>query len=184
MKRRSLCWMAGAGILVLAASAGAGSNPSVHGRFEGVISDHTPQDALGGPWEIRGVWSLTVKGHSVRADFSAALAMELSDLGTPDLNDPAARVAHTHHITLVNAAVTSLSNGFRVSGPATITGNGKYPPPFGGSSTVQVDVTGGNSVPFSNVALTFGGDAANHFGTQLVHGVVSSFSPGGDHEGH
>jgi hypothetical protein len=184
MKRRSLCWMAATGILVLAVSAGAGSNPSIHGRFEGVISDHTPQDPLGGPWEIRGVWSLTLNRHSGRADFSAALAMELSDLGTPDLNDPAARVAHTHHITLAHATVTPLTNGFRVSGPATITGNGKYPPPFGGSSSVTIDVTGGNSVPFSNITLTFEGNAANHFGSQAVHGVVTSFSPDGDRGQH
>ena len=61
-----------------------------------------------------------------------------------------------------------------VTGPATITGNGKFPPPFGTASTLQIDVVGGNSVAFSNVKFTFGGDAAKHFGTQPVNGVIRS----------
>ena len=32
--------------------------------------------------------------------------------------DPAARGAHTHHITLVNAAVTQTTAGFEVTGSA------------------------------------------------------------------
>ena len=46
-------------------------------------------------------------------------------------------------------------------------------PPFGTNSTLQVDVTGGDLVAYSNVTLTFGGDAAKHFGTNPVAGVVS-----------
>jgi hypothetical protein len=195
MKRRSLCWMAGTGILMVAASVGAGDHSSPRGSFAGVINDYTPAEDmavtpfknLGGPWEIRGVWSLTVKGHSGRADFSAALTMERTDVGVTDnggdLNMPSTRVAHTHHITVTNGTVTSITGGFEVSGAATITGNGN-PAPFGEPSTLQIDVTGGSDVAYSNVALTFGGKAVGHFGSQAVHGVVVSFSPDGDHEKH
>lgn len=68
--------------------------------------------------------------------------------------------------------MSQLPNGFRVSGPVTITGNGNFPPPFGPNSTVQIDVIGGNHLVFSNIKMTFGGDAANHFGSQPVNGVV------------
>jgi hypothetical protein len=70
--------------------------------------------------------------------------------------------------------VTPLANGFQVTGAATITGNGNFPPPFGGSSTLQINITGGNSVAFSNIQLTLTGDAAAHFGSQPVNGVVRS----------
>lgn len=104
--------------------------------------------------------------------------MVRSDLGVTlnngDLNDPKARNAHTHHVTLVDGVVTPLSNGFRVTGNAIITGNGMFPPPFGGNSTLQIDIIGGNSVPLSNIKLTFSGDAATHFGSQAVNGVVVS----------
>jgi hypothetical protein len=145
-----------------------------------LISDYTPQ-SVSGPWEVRGQWSLKVKGESGTADFTAAVAMVRSDLGVTlsapggSLNDPKARNAHTHHITLVDGTVTPITNGFRVIGKARITGNGIYPPPFGQSSTLQIDIIGGNSVAFSNIKLTFGGDAAAHFGSQPINGVVQSF---------
>ncbi len=68
--------------------------------------------------------------------------------------------------------VTVIANGFRVSGPATVTGNGGMPP-FGTSSTVQADVTGADLVTYSNIALIFGGDAEKHFGGNAIAGVVS-----------
>jgi hypothetical protein len=106
--------------------------------------------------------------------------MERSDLGVTltggDPNNPASRHAHTHHIIVSNATVTQLANGFRVSGPATITGNGNLPAPdFGPNTTVQIDVIGGNTVSPSNIKLTFIGDAANHFGPQPINGVVRNF---------
>jgi hypothetical protein len=181
MSNRSLRWLAGMGIMVLAASVAVAEahDRAVRRYWSGVLNDSTVAAPLGGPWEIRGEWSLKVDGDAGRADFSAALTMLRSDLGVTenggDLDDPAARNAHTHHITLVGGSVTPIANGLRVSGPATITGNGNFPPPFGGSSTLQIDVTGGNSVAYSNVKLTFGGDATNHFGTAPVHGAVRSY---------
>jgi hypothetical protein len=174
MHSKAFWWMARIGAVVLAVTFGAVAQNSTQVRFRGLINDYTPA-SVGGPWEVRGEWSLKVKGESGKADFSAALTMVRSDLGVADLNSPAARNAHTHHITLVDGTVTPLANGFRVSGSATITGNGNYPPPFGPSSTLQIDIVGGNSVAFSNIKVTFGGDAAGHFGSQVVNGVVRSF---------
>jgi hypothetical protein len=180
MKSRSFWCAVQIGVLVMAASSGALSQTPKHMIFRGLINDYTPRTIGGqivGPWEMRGVWSLVVKGWDGKADFSAALAMGHSDLGVTggDLESPAARGAHTHHITLVDATVTPLANGFRVSGPAIVTGNGTFPAPFGPSSTLQIDITGGNSIAYSNIQLTFTGDAVKHFGSQPINGVVRRF---------
>ena len=66
--------------------------------------------------------------------------------------------------------VAAIGNGFRISGTAVITSNGSLAP-FS-SSPVTVDITGGNTVGFSNVSVTFGGAAATHFGAEPVRGVV------------
>jgi hypothetical protein len=163
-------------ILVLSAALGAAAQGPTH--FRGVFNDYTPANT-GGPWEVRGSWSLFLVGTSGTANFDAALTMGRSDLGVMqngggDLNNPAGRHGHTHHIMVVGGTVTPLSNGFRVTGTATITGNGNFPPLFGGNNSVQIDVTGGNTIAFSNIQLTLIGDAANHFGSQPVNGVVRS----------
>jgi hypothetical protein len=92
------------------------------------------------------------------------------------LNNPMDRMAHTHHITLVNGEVTDIPGGIEVTGPATITANGVFPPPFGSDlPTLTIDITGGsgeNSVTFSNVSLLFGDPGAGHFGAKPLHGVV------------
>jgi hypothetical protein len=145
--------------------------------FHGVINDHTI--ATAGSWEVHGLWTLHLKGASDKADFLAELTMERSDYwflttSNPpaDPNSLAARNAHTHHVGMTDAIVSALANGFRVSGAATVTGNGSTAP-FGTSSTVQVDITGGDLVTYSNLALTFGGDAVKHFGSAPLAGVVS-----------
>lgn len=175
MKRKVFQWAEGLALLMLVMSIGAPAQNPKQLKLSGIISDYTLASG-GGPWDIRGEWSLTVRGNSGEASFSAAFAMVHSDLGVTlnngDLNDPTARNAHTHHITMREGTVTPLSNGFRVTGPVTVTANGKYPPPFGPSTTLQIDVTGGNSVPLSNIKMTFVGDAATHFGSQAVNGVV------------
>jgi hypothetical protein len=77
-----------------------------------------------------------------------------------------------------NPAVT---NGFVVTGPAFVTGNGGGAP-FGNPSPVTVCVLGGQVVKFSNMTLTFGMPAARHFGTLAVHGVVSRCAGPSDHD--
>lgn len=100
--------------------------------------------------------------------------MVRSDLGVTDLNSAKQRSVHTHHITLVDGAVTPLANGFEVTGPVTITANGNFPPPFGTPSTATIDIVGGNSVAFSNIKVTLTGAAVAHFGPQPINGVVRS----------
>jgi hypothetical protein len=193
-------------VLVLAAGAGALAQPSKHMKFAGTLNDYTPAVGTGttsisGPWEVRGHWSMKLKGESGKADFSAELTMERSDQGVilngkgdfdnSSNSNPTPRNAHTHHITLSDGMVTEIPNGFRVTGTAIITGNGAYPtgngaypPPFGEPSSLQIDITGAtgmpNEVAFSNIAVTFQGKAANHFGTHPINGVVRNDKGDGD----
>lgn len=165
-------------VLVLAVGTGALAQSPNHIKFRGVINDYTPA-STGGPWEVRGPWSLEVKGRPGRAEFSAALTMERSDEGIVlnghgDFNgvNPMDRMAHTHHITIVDGEVTEIPGGFQVCGPVEITVNGSVPPPFGSDSILTIQITGGNQVDFSNITLLFGRDATAHFGTLPLHGVV------------
>jgi hypothetical protein len=174
-------------IAVLALTAGTGALAEAPSSmvFRGVMNDYTPA-LTGGPWEVRGHWSLVMKGKHGKADckanFSAALTMERSDEGVienghGDFNgvDPMDRMAHTHHITMVDGEVTTISGGIQVKGLAIITANGAYPPPFGaGPFPLTIDITGGNTVTFSNISLVFGPPASGHFGTLPLHGVVRS----------
>jgi hypothetical protein len=174
-------------VLIAIVAMGAGnalaqtSKKVVH--FRGTISDYTPQTVMpGGPWEVRGQWSLTIKRNG-KADFSAALNMERSDLGVMnsgggDLNDPTDRNAHTHQLFLCDGNVTfPATGGIEVSGgKVTITANGGKPP-FGTDNSLTIDVTGGtgpNSVPYSNIKVTLGNDAEQHFGPNPLSGVVRS----------
>ncbi len=175
-------------LLVLGTVALAQNPLPIH--LNGVIDDYSPSTVKGGPWEIRGTWSLDLLGRSGSANFSSSLAMETSDYGITEgivnPTQPVTRSAHTHHIALTNAIVSTdistcpafnpaTTTGFQVNGTVTlITGNGG-PAPFETdppSTTLQVCVTGGSDVGSSNVTLVFSGPATKHFGTQAIHGVV------------
>src|SRR5271169_4413421 len=149
------------GLLVLVASVGAMAQNRAAERlsYDGLINAYSPQTSTTGPYEVRGTWHLQLLGNSGKADFSASLNMVLSDgwvltLGGGNF-DPNGRGAHTHHITLLNADVTPITNGFRVNGTATITANGTNSTSIS-PSPLEVDITGGTNVKFSNVTLTFG----------------------------
>jgi hypothetical protein len=131
--------------------------------FGGIIDDFTPVLDANGPWQVSGQWSLSLTGASGRGNFSVGLNMVRAENLT--------RSPHTHQVTLSDAQVTVLANGFRLSGNAIITVNGNLAG-FSGSP-VDVEVTGGGATPFSNIALTFGGGAISHFGDQPFHGVVT-----------
>jgi hypothetical protein len=131
--------------------------------FSGIIDDFTPVLDGNGPWQVSGQWSLMLIGTSGRGSFSVGLNMVRADNLT--------RSPHTHQVTLTDAQVTVLANGFRLSGNAVITVNGNLAG-FSGSP-VDVEVTGGSTIPFTNIALTFGGGAVAHFGDQPFHGVVT-----------
>ena len=50
-------------------------------RLGGLINDYTPGSVKGGPYEMRGEWSLDVHRKSGTASFSAVMNMETSDSG-------------------------------------------------------------------------------------------------------
>ncbi len=176
MKSRNLWGAAQIGLLVVAASMVAlAQNPRCE-RLSGVINAYSPQTTTTGPYEVRGPWSMKVNRESGKADFSAALNMELSDGWAITKNggdfDPDSRGAHTHHITVIQGEVTLLAGGgFQVYGPAaTVTLNGNTAPVS--PTPLLIVVTGGSIVEYSNIALTFGSPGSNHFGNEPLPGVV------------
>ncbi len=174
--------------LALAVSTGAMAQAPNNGELRGIINDFTPASPpVSGPWEVRGPWSLVSKGRPDRADFSAALTMERSDAGVVqsggnDFDNPMDRMAHTHHITLLNGKVTPTATGFQVTGPATITKDGSFPPPFGSTlPMLTIEITGSTgpgSVRFSNITVLFSAPANVHFGSAPLHGVVRDWEYG------
>jgi len=131
-------------------------------RAEGLIHHYTEDLDGNGPWQIVGEWSLTLNPANGTVDLLAIFSMARSE--NPN------RSPHTHHISMPGGQVAAIANGFRISGTAVIANNGNVAP-FS-NSPVSVDITGGNSVGFSNVNVTFGGAAAAHFGAEPVRGVV------------
>lgn len=131
-------------------------------KLEGIIHHYTAALDANGPWHISGAWSVWVKGDSGRADFSAALSMLRSD-------NPV-RQPHTHHVTMVDGDVALTGTGFMITGTAAVTGSGN----LAFTSPVEVQVTGGNTVPYSNVSVRFtGGGGLSHFGAEPLGGVVT-----------
>ncbi len=165
-------------------------------QFSGLINDYSPSTVTGGPWEMHGQWTLSVNAWSGAADFSADMTM--SGYGKNSMGDPDAtqggQGAHTHHIHLTGSVTWNTTGcptyspatfgGFQLNGTVSLlTANGsnakfETSPP---SSTLQVCVSGGegnNSVPFSNITLTWGtgSPAISHFGSQTIHGVVRGWN--------
>jgi hypothetical protein len=162
-------------------------------HLDGLINDYSPSNVSGGPYEIRGQWSLDMS-RSGTADFTADLNMETSDYGVTsptqvDPNNPGTRSPHTHHISITSAAVSYDTSvcpanspattvpGVVISSTATTSANGG-PAPFDskGASSLQVCITGGSEVEFSNLTMVYTGPASGHFGTQPIHGVVNLVS--------
>lgn len=163
-------------------------------HFAGVLNDYTPADPLisGSPYEMHGQWSVDLH-ESGTADFYADMTM--SDYATTNGvldGTKGGQNAHTHHIRLTNIKVTwdmvgcptfspATTMGFQFTGTVSvITGNGGIPPfdmTIPPTSTLQVCVTGGTEVPYSNMTMVFGGPAMHHFGTQAIHGVVRRAVP-------
>jgi hypothetical protein len=172
----------GCAVLMLAVATGLLSQTSTPTQFSGVINDFSPSTTSPtGPWEMRGVWTLTLDGQSGQGSFSAALTMELSDYTRSPSNIDAtsgadSRMQHTHHITIQSGMVKQIATGgFQLTGPVSITKDGS-PAPLA-ASTLSVTITGGSTVQFSDITLQFQGGAPVHFGSQLIHGVVTGPKP-------
>jgi len=192
MRIKCACAVFGAVLSLMLSPVSGEDLRAVH--FKGVIHDYSPSTVSGGPYEMRGEWSLDIQNNGT-ATFTADLAMETSDYGTSnatkvDPADPATRSPHTHHISMTNASVsydtsvcpanspaTTGPGRLVVKGAVTTTGNGS-PAPFeaNGASTMQVCITGGSTVSYSNISLVYTGPATGHFGPQAIHGVVSRVS--------
>lgn len=182
-------------LLLLAAATCATAQDHRPVHLSGLINDYTPTDVKGGPYEMHGQWKIEVHPERGTADFLADMTM--SDFGMNAMGVPDALLggqgAHTHHIGLNNVRITwnmagcpnyspATTHGFQIQGVVSlITGNGG-PAPFETvppTSTLQVCVTGGSSVFFSNLSMVFTGPATTHFGPQAIHGVVrKSDDPG------
>ena len=199
------------GVLVIATAgigaasvAMAGGPPRLPTHFSGLLSDYTPLTVngtliKGAPYEMHGRWTLDLNPVRSRATFSAAIAMETSEVANMDPNfDPGKLGAHTHHISVTDGAVhdgpmdwqtmcpafsPSPTGGFVVTGSAYVTGNGVNLP-LGNPSPVTICILGGSNtlvpgsayVELANFTLTIGAPASAHFGPQPIHGVVSSCS--------
>jgi len=191
MRIRYRLFFFGIALTLAAAPVLAQDVRTVH--FKGVINDYSPSTVSGGTWEIRGPWSLDVQ-RTGTADFTADLTMETSDYGITDTTqvdptNPATRTPHTHHISMTNATVSydtsvcpannpaTTGAGVVVTTTATTSANG-IPAPLEakGASTLQVCLTGGSQVNFSNLTLVYTGPATGHFGPQAIHGVVTQVS--------
>jgi len=175
-------------IAVLVLAVGTSAQAPTPQSLGGIINDYTPATGVGGPWEMHGKWSLKANRETGKVDFSAFMTMEHPDywivLNPADVDNPGARSPHTHHITMTNATVSydtsscpadnpTTTGRFVVTGPVSITGNGSAAPfETKGPSTLQVCITGGTEVRFSNVTLVLTGPATGHFGSQAIHGVV------------
>lgn len=145
-------------------------------RVRGTFSDYVWVEAGSGAgaWHVTGEWIAQLNRASGKGEFIASLLGVRSDLWVLQTNadpaNPASRTPHTHHVGLMNADVTIIPNGVRLTGLAIITTNGSAVP-FS-NSPAQVDITGGSLIGFSNIKLTFLGAAVDHFGPQPYDGVV------------
>jgi hypothetical protein len=124
---------------------------------------------------------------------------------TPTVDSPGLRNPHTHHLTMTDATVSydmatlalcpadspTTTARFVLTGQADITGNGTaapfQKPPTTGVTTLsplQVCITGGTEVTYSNMTMTFqtGAPAIKHFGSFPIHGVVRLPHKPDDHD--
>jgi hypothetical protein len=190
MRSKFLCALCVSSVLVLFSATGAVAQERGPFHFTGVLNDYSPANPLivGSPYEMHGQWALDLHEWGRTADFIADMTM--SDYGTTNNVLDATKGgqnAHTHHIRLTKVKVTwdmigcpaypkpLITGGFQLNGTVSlITGNGSNAPfeTSPPSTTLQVCITGGNEVPFSNMTMVFVGPATNHFGTQAIHGVV------------
>lgn len=162
-------------------------------RFSGILNDYSPANVSGGPWEIRGNWSVEISSTGA-ASFTADINMVTSDYGITsatqvDPNNPGTRSPHTHHIIVTGGTVSydmsvcpavspaTTSQGVVINGPSTTTGNGSSAAfESKGASTLQICIMGGSTVQYSNVSIVYNGPATTHFGPQPIHGVITKVS--------
>ncbi|HEY0784998.1 MAG TPA: hypothetical protein VGD62_03950 [Acidobacteriaceae bacterium] len=175
-------------LFFLAASTCALAQEHRQAHLTGLINDYTPSDVKGGPYEMHGQWVLEIHEDGNTADFTVDMTMSdygMTSTGAPDATQ-GGQGAHTHHIVLNDRPITwnmagcpayspATTHGFQIGGTVNLlSGNGSKAPfePAPPESTLQVCVTGGTEVDYSNLSLVLAGPATAHFGPQAIHGVV------------
>ena len=160
-------------LTVFATAFKASVQPSSPRKLAGVINDFSPRSTVPtGPYLVSGPWSLQLHPNG-KVDFTASLTMVRSDLwfiqngGDPE--SQADRNFHTHHVLMTDGELSNVGSVSVVTGPAIITSNGNQVFP---GSTVQIEISGGNTVTPSNIRLTFVTGASSHFTNQPYDGVV------------
>jgi hypothetical protein len=181
--------------LLLAASSYALAEDRGPEHFGGLINDYTIGSVAGGPYEMHGQWSMELHRERGTADFFADMTMSSYGTTAAGAEDPtqAGVNPHTHHIRLTGVVMRSEPNEvtdcpayktpttvrFKIDGTLSLmTGNGSVlkgetDPP---TSMLQVCVSGGTEVEYSNITLVFGAPANTHFGMGAIHGVVRKAS--------
>lgn len=161
------------GLTGLALATTADSQPSNTRKLSGIINDFSPRSTVPtGPYVVNGQWSLQLHPNG-KAEFTASLTMVHSDLwmvengGDPE--SQADRNFHTHHVRVADGVVSTVGSAIVVEGTALVTSNGNQVFP---GSTVRIEISGGTAVAPSNMKLTFGTPASNHFTDQPYEGVV------------
>ena len=145
-------------------------------RIAGTLNDlvWVEEGAGAGAWQVSGTWSAKLLGSSGKVEFVAAILGVRSDLWVLQEGVDAAtalRSPHTHHVGLLDGTVTPIPGGIRLTGNAILTTNGNTAP-FSGSPIV-VEITGGDTLQYSNMRLMFLGASTGHFGSQPYDGVVT-----------
>src|SRR5687767_3549288 len=108
-------------LLAFALMGQASAQNSAPSHLGGTIGDYVwVESGPGfGAWFVSGEWSMHVEGASGKADFTASLQGVRSDLWVlqNSMNPATAnRGSHTHHVGITKGQVTSIPNGFKVSG--------------------------------------------------------------------
>ncbi|HEX3913319.1 MAG TPA: hypothetical protein VHW71_07420 [Steroidobacteraceae bacterium] len=184
----------GLGGLTLAMAGDRDREPPPPVHYVGLINDYTPSPTGGvakGPYEMHGIWTLDVDARRGTASFTAEMNMETSDfamtaatIDTPNKS----RNPHTHHIVMAAGMIDrtdwmatcaalfspAITQGFKVTGAATVTVNGGTPP-FANPSQLTLCITGSGEVKSANFAMMFPSTepASTHFSSQAIHGMVT-----------
>ena len=148
-----------AAIAVALGTQGRAQAP-LHTHYEGTINDYV--QALGTTWLVSGGWSMKLTGSSGTGDFTASLSM--FDTANPEEG--------LEILDLVVADDWSTTSArFTLGGDGDVTGNGGL---SWAGAPVEVTISGGSAVTYSNIRLKLGGNAEGHFGPAPLGGVVNA----------
>ncbi len=120
-----------------------------------------------GTWIITGTWTLVIRDNK-----NANFISDVSQIRTGDKVSYQDRFEHTHQITNFKTNYLSISNSkIIVNGTADNVMNGQMRFPH---IPISIAIIGGNALPYSQIIVTQGGEAAqNANGATPWHGTVS-----------